>query len=95
MSQQKNNPKLRRVAIVEDDRGLRDRLESILESAPGVCCVGTYGSAEKALAGMVAVQPDVILMDINLPGRHSHRPSGLADDGKCPGDPGGRLRPVR
>jgi DNA-binding NarL/FixJ family response regulator len=68
MSQQKNNPKLRRVAIVEDDSGLRDRLQNILESAPGVCCVGTYGSAEKALEGMVAVQPDVILMDINLPG---------------------------
>jgi DNA-binding NarL/FixJ family response regulator len=68
MSQQKNNPKLRRVAIVEDDSGLRDQLQNILKSAPGICCVGTYGSAEKALAGMVAVQPDVILMDINLPG---------------------------
>src|SRR6185369_17292127 len=68
MSQQKNNAKLRRVAIVEDDSGLRDRLQNILKSAPGVCCVGTYGSAEKALQGMVAVQPDVILMDINLPG---------------------------
>ncbi len=68
MSPQKNNPKLRRVAIVEDDSGLRNQLQSILKSAPGVCCVGTFGSAEKALEGMVAVQPDVILMDINLPG---------------------------
>jgi DNA-binding NarL/FixJ family response regulator len=68
MSQTKNNPKLRRVAIVEDDSGLRGQLERILKSAPGVCCVGTFGSAEKALEGMVAVQPDVILMDINLPG---------------------------
>jgi len=68
MAQQKNNPKLRRVAIVEDDSGLREQLERILKSASGVCCVGTFGSGEKALAGMVAVQPDVILMDINLPG---------------------------
>jgi DNA-binding NarL/FixJ family response regulator len=68
MSQPKNDLKLRRVAIVEDDSGLRDRLQNILKSASGVCCVGTYGSAEKALEGMVAVQPDVILMDINLPG---------------------------
>ena len=68
MSQQKNTPKLRRVAIVEDDTGLRDQLQKILKSAPGVCCVGTFSSAEKALEGMVAAQPDVILMDINLPG---------------------------
>lgn len=68
MSQQNNDAKLRRVAIVEDDSGLRHQLRSILESAPGVCCVGTFNSAEKALEGMVAVQPDVILMDINLPG---------------------------
>jgi len=68
MSQQKNNPALRRVAIVEDDSGLRDQLQKILKSAPGVCCVGAFSSAEKALEGIVALQPDVILMDINLPG---------------------------
>ena len=65
---QKNNPLVRRVAIVEDDSGLRNQLQRILKSASGVCCVGTFSSAEKALEGMVAVQPDVILMDINLPG---------------------------
>ena len=68
MSPQKNNPKLRRVAIVEDNSALRGRLQSILKSAPGVCCVGTFSSAEQALEGMIAAQPDVILMDINLPG---------------------------
>ena len=68
MSAQKNNPKLRRVAVVEDNSGLREQLERILKSAPGVCCVGTFSSAEQALEGMAAVQPDVILMDINLPG---------------------------
>jgi len=68
MLAKKNNLKLRRVAIVEDDSGLRGQLERILKSAPGVCCVGAFGSGEKALDGMAAVQPDVILMDINLPG---------------------------
>jgi DNA-binding NarL/FixJ family response regulator len=68
MSQQKNNLKSRRVAVVEDDSGLRHQLEQILNAARGVCCVGTFGSGEKALEGMVAAQPDVILMDINLPG---------------------------
>ncbi len=68
MLPQKNSSQLRRVAIVEDDSGLRNQLQRILKSASGVCCVGVYGSAEKALEGMVAVRPDVILMDINLPG---------------------------
>jgi DNA-binding NarL/FixJ family response regulator len=58
----------RRVAIVEDDSGLRGQLEGILGSAPGVCCVGSYCSSEEALAEIVAAKPDVILMDINLPG---------------------------
>jgi len=65
---QKENPKPRRVAIVEDDSGLREQLQRILKSAPGVCFVGAFGSAEKALNEMVGLQPDVILMDINLPG---------------------------
>jgi DNA-binding NarL/FixJ family response regulator len=68
MSQQKNNSKLRRVAVVEDNSGLREQLERILKAAPGVSCVGTFSSGEQALEGMAAVQPDVILMDINLPG---------------------------
>jgi DNA-binding NarL/FixJ family response regulator len=68
ISQPKNNSKLRRVAIVEDDGGLRDQLQRILKTAPGVCCVGAFGSGEKALEGMIVAQPDVILMDINLPG---------------------------
>ncbi len=68
MTPQKNNPKRRRVAVVEDNSGLREQLERILKSAPGICCVGTFSSGEQALEGMTAVQPDVILMDINLPG---------------------------
>ena len=68
MSTKNNQSKLRRVAIVEDDSGLRAQLERILKSAPGLCCVCVFSSGEKALAGMEAVQPDVILMDINLPG---------------------------
>jgi DNA-binding NarL/FixJ family response regulator len=68
MSKQKDNLKPRRVVVVEDDSGLRKQLQSILESAPGLCCAGSFGSAERALEGMVAAQPDVVLMDINLPG---------------------------
>jgi DNA-binding NarL/FixJ family response regulator len=58
----------KRVAIVEDDGGLRAQLEGILASADGVRCVGSYPTAEKALKGLPKVRPDVILMDIKLPG---------------------------
>jgi DNA-binding NarL/FixJ family response regulator len=59
---------IRRVAIVEDNSGLREQLKRILESSPGVCPVGIYCSGEEALEGIIAVNPDVILMDIQLPG---------------------------
>lgn len=59
---------LKRVAIVEDDSGLRQQLENILRAADEVHCVGAYPSAERALQGLLKVRPDVILMDIKLPG---------------------------
>ena len=56
------------VAIVEDDRGLREQLMRILCSAPDVKCVGAFASAEEALKKIPSLKPDVVLMDIRLPG---------------------------
>jgi len=56
------------VVIVEDDRGLREQLVQILESAPDIKCLGAYTSGEEALPQIVAKNPDVVLMDIKLPG---------------------------
>lgn len=56
------------VAIVEDDRGLREVLAQIIAEASGLECQGTYCQAEEALIAIPANPPDVILMDINLPG---------------------------
>jgi DNA-binding NarL/FixJ family response regulator len=55
------------VAIVEDDKVLREQLMQILKTASGVRCVGAYGSAEEALKSLPAVRPDVVLMDLKLP----------------------------
>ena len=55
------------VALVEDDPGVRQRLASILKRAPGVNCVGTFGSAEDAVRDLPQLQPAVVFMDINLP----------------------------
>jgi DNA-binding NarL/FixJ family response regulator len=57
-----------RVSIVEDSRGTRESLTEVLSRASGLTCVGSYANGEQALKGMPAEKPDVVLMDINLPG---------------------------
>ena len=56
------------VAVVEDDRGLREQLVQILDAAPDIECVGSFATAEEALKRIPALNPDVVLMDIKLPG---------------------------
>src|SRR6266576_2607377 len=57
-----------RVMIVEDDRVVREGLSLIIEGTPGYHCVGAFGSVEEALTLAGYAQPDVMLLDINLPG---------------------------
>jgi DNA-binding NarL/FixJ family response regulator len=57
------------VAIVEDDDGIRESLAAFLGRARGFRCVGAFANAESALVALVASTPQVVLMDINLPGR--------------------------
>lgn len=57
-----------RVSIVEDDPALRENLTHFLRLASDVACVSEHGSAEAALRELPEVKPDVVLMDINLPG---------------------------
>ena len=59
---------IRKTAIVEDDAGIRDELVALLNTSPGYRCVGACSSAEKALVDIPFWRPDVVLMDINLPG---------------------------
>jgi DNA-binding NarL/FixJ family response regulator len=56
------------VAIVEDDPKLRDQLVEILGTAPDLKCVGAFASGEEAVKNIPAKNPDVVLMDIKLPG---------------------------
>lgn len=56
------------VLVVEDDRGLREQLVKILETASDMQCVGSFASGESALPQISKKQPDVVLMDIRLPG---------------------------
>ena len=56
------------VAIVEDVRDIRESLQTLVNSMPGFSCIGSYATAEAAIADMASIQPNVVLMDINLPG---------------------------
>lgn len=56
-----------RVAVVEDDRRIRQVVKEVLESEPGCECVGTFANGTLAIAQIPALRPEVILMDINLP----------------------------
>jgi DNA-binding NarL/FixJ family response regulator len=56
------------VSIVEDAAGVREALVRLLDNANGFQCLASYPDAETALAGIPSRAPDVVLMDIDLPG---------------------------
>src|SRR6266540_2750257 len=56
------------ISIVEDNDQLRNTLARVLNRAEGFRCPSTYASAEAALEDLPKQKPEVVLMDINLPG---------------------------
>ena len=56
------------VAIIEDVREIRDGLQMLIDSSEGFSCLFTYGTAEEAIEKLPDINPDVVLMDIHLPG---------------------------
>ncbi len=56
------------VSIVEDDTKLRETLARYLGGQPGFRCASAHANAEAALVEIPTANPDVVLMDINLPG---------------------------
>lgn len=57
-----------KVSIVEDDPKAREILVDWINRAEGFQCVSHHGSGEDAVAHLPQARPEVILMDINLPG---------------------------
>jgi DNA-binding NarL/FixJ family response regulator len=56
------------VAIVEDNETVRLMLRELIETTPRLRCVGTFATAKEALVEIPKLKPDVVLMDIHLPG---------------------------
>lgn len=57
-----------RVLVVDDERTLADALEIAIGMEPDLECVGAVGTVEQALRLTVERSPDIVLMDIHLPG---------------------------
>lgn len=57
-----------RVALFEDNKKLRESLVQLIDSSPQMVCTGSYADANKLLQKMQEAMPDVVMMDINMPG---------------------------
>lgn len=57
-----------RVAIVEDQRDIREGLTTLINGTDGYRCTGAYRSMEEGLEGIKRNMPDIALCDIGLPG---------------------------
>ncbi|HTJ78441.1 MAG TPA: response regulator transcription factor [Rariglobus sp.] len=58
----------KKVVLVEDNIPLQRQLVELLNSQPDIHCPLAVSSAEEAIDAIPAIEPDVIVMDINLPG---------------------------
>jgi len=56
------------VSIIEDNDLLRSTLARLIDREEGFKCISQYSSAEAALESLPKDKPNVVLMDINLPG---------------------------
>lgn len=56
-----------KVAIVEDNEKIREGLAALIDGSEGFQCTAAYETAEEALRHLRAYNPDVVLMDIQLP----------------------------
>ena len=57
-----------KVSVIEDDKLIRDELEKMLNNSTTCQCVSSYNNCENALKDLARTEPDVILLDIELPG---------------------------
>ncbi|MCW8979848.1 MAG: response regulator transcription factor, partial [Altibacter sp.] len=63
-----DKPHIIKICIVEDDALILKSLQQVLNNAEGYSVTGTFFSAEAALENLKEHHPDVLLLDIDLPG---------------------------
>jgi DNA-binding NarL/FixJ family response regulator len=57
-----------KVAIFEDNKPLRESLQQLINNAEHMVCTGAFSDANKLIRNMELSNPDVVMMDINMPG---------------------------
>jgi DNA-binding NarL/FixJ family response regulator len=68
MAENSEKPGIVRVLVVDDQRLMRDGIASLLEMQERIEVAGTAASGQEALEKALALRPDVILMDVRMPG---------------------------
>jgi DNA-binding NarL/FixJ family response regulator len=71
------NARTIQVAIVEDQREIREGLAQLINGTQGYRCTGIYGSMEEAIEKIPRNLPDLVLSDIGLPGIDGIRGVGI------------------
>jgi DNA-binding NarL/FixJ family response regulator len=56
-----------KVAVFEDNKPRRDLLQMLLNSTEGMVCTGAYSDGSDAVKNVTSGEPDVVLMDIDMP----------------------------
>ena len=76
------NPAELRVVIADDHTVVRQGIRGVLEDVEGLRVVGEAGDGEEALALVRELDPDVVVLDVNMPGRSGLEVAGeLRDEG--------------
>jgi len=70
------------VAIVEDNNTIRQGLAALINGTTGYKCIGDYVDCESFLAELGKIEPDVVLMDIALPGMNGIEGVRIATENK-------------
>ncbi len=67
MERQKTDQKTIRAVIVDDEQHAVDELEELLEARGGLHIVGKYADPEEAISGILALRPNLLFLDIQMP----------------------------
>lgn len=73
-------PTKKRVMIVEDDQEIRESFNLIVNSSERFTVVGAHGNCEDAIASLNREKPEIVLMDIELPGMNGIKGTQIIRD---------------